>query len=300
MIAFGCAITDNETYRRCAEPGIRRAAEADSLILANSSAGSLFRNYNLILDQVRDREDLEALVLVHQDAEIVDADLPAILRRSFSDPEVAIVGCVGAVGVRNIAWWSGSVTWAGFTHRYREFGGGEVPGVTWDPESIPPYAETGEVDSLDGYVLALSPWAVRELRFDESLGLLHGYDLDICLQARAAGRKVRTEDFRVIHHHSLELISNVETWVEAHIRVAEKWDGKVPGIGTAPGDWKERARRAEAEAGAAHMLAQQHEIIGHARSVHMEREIEEIRSSTSWKLTEPLRRLGRRLRGRHA
>ena len=298
MIAFGCAITDNDTYRRCAEPGIRRAAEPDSLVLANSSAGSLFRNYNLILDQVRDHEDLEALVLVHQDAEIVDEDLPAILRRAFSDPEVAIVGCVGAVGVRNIAWWDGSVTWAGFTHRYREFGGGEVPGVTWDPDDIPPYAQIGEVDSLDGYVLALSPWAVRELRFDESLGLLHGYDLDICLQAREAGKKVVTEDFRVIHHHSLELIGHVETWIEAHIRVAEKWDGKVPGVGTAPGDWRERARRGEAEAGAAHMLAQQHEIIGHARSRHMERELEEMKSSTTWKLTEPLRRLGRALKRR--
>jgi hypothetical protein len=298
MIAFGCAITDNEIYRRCAEPGIRRAAEPDSLILANSSAGSLFRNYNLILDQVRDREDLEALVLVHQDAEIVDEDLAVILRRAFSDPDVAIVGCVGAVGVRTIAWWDGSVTWAGFTHRYREFGGGEVPGVTWDPDDIPPYAKTGEVDSLDGYVLALSPWAVRELRFDESLGLMHGYDLDICLQARAAGKKVITEDFRVIHHHSLELIGHVETWIEAHIRVAEKWDGKMPGVASAPGDWRERARRAEAEAGAAHMLAQQHEIIGHARSRHMERELEEMKSSTSWRLTEPFRRLGRALKRR--
>ena len=38
--------------------------------------------------------------------------------------------------------------------------------------------------------MVLSPWAVRELRFDESLGKLHGYDFDICMQARAAGKKV--------------------------------------------------------------------------------------------------------------
>ena len=45
--------------------------------------------------------------------------------------------------------------------------------------------------------MVLSPWAVRELRFDESLGKLHGYDFDICMQARAAGKKVVTADFRV-------------------------------------------------------------------------------------------------------
>ena len=77
----------------------------------------------------------------------------------------------------------------------------------------------------------LSPWAVRNIRFDESLGQLHGYDFDFCLQVREAGRKVVTADFKVIHHHSLELVSNPETWIEAHMRVAEKWDGRMPGVG---------------------------------------------------------------------
>ena len=36
----------------------------------------------------------------------------------------------------------------------------------------PPYARTGEVETLDGFVLVLSPWAVRNVRFDESLGAL--------------------------------------------------------------------------------------------------------------------------------
>ena len=38
---------------------------------------------------------------------------------------------------------------------------------------------------MDGFVIALSPWVVRNIRFDESLGQLHGYDLDFCLQVRA-------------------------------------------------------------------------------------------------------------------
>ena len=95
----------------------------------------------------------------------------------------------------------------------------------------------------------MSPWAIENLRFDESLGKLHGYDFDICMQARAAGKKVVTTDFRAIHHHSLTLISDPESWIEAHIRIAEKWDGRME---SAPelGDWRTRALRAEAEAAA--------------------------------------------------
>ena len=143
-----------------------------------------------------------------------------------------MVGCVGAIDVRNIAWWEGSVTWASFTHRYGEHGGGEVPSLTWLEQDRPGFARTGVVDTLDGFVLALSPWAVRNLRFDEGLGSqIHGYDLDFCLQVREAGKKVVTADLKVVHHHSLELVTDTDMWINAHIKVAEKWEGRMPGIG---------------------------------------------------------------------
>ena len=51
MIAFGCPVNSFEaTYQRFAEPGIERVREPDSLVLANSSPGSIFRAYNLLLD----------------------------------------------------------------------------------------------------------------------------------------------------------------------------------------------------------------------------------------------------------
>ena len=131
MIAFGCSITAPDIYARCAEKGIRRAAEPDSEIIANAAAGSLARSYNLIKEMVAERENLEALVLVHQDAEIADHDFCARVRPVLEDPEVGVVGCVGAIDVRSIAWWEASVTWASFAHRYREFGGGDVESVTW-------------------------------------------------------------------------------------------------------------------------------------------------------------------------
>ena len=139
------------------------------------------------------------------------------MRRALGDPEVAIVGCAGSIGVQSIAWWQGAVTWAGLTHRYAEYGGGEFPAISWRPETIPPYAQTGEVDSIDGFVMVLSPWAVRELRFDESLGKLHGYDFDICMQARAAGKKVVTADLRSSTTTRSTLIQDPESWIQAYM-----------------------------------------------------------------------------------
>jgi hypothetical protein len=284
MIVFATSITDPELYKRCAAPGIRLAAEADSEVMPHAAAGSLFRSYNLILDTIAARDDVEALVLVHQDAEIADPAFCAKLRRALSDPDVGVVGCVGAVGVRSIAWWEGSVTWASFVHRYRELGGGDLPAFAWNGAEMPAYARTGEVDTVDGFVMVLSPWTIRNVRFDESLGLIHGYDFDFCLQVRAAGRKVVTEDFKVIHHHSLDLISEPETWIAAHMRVAEKWDGRMPNVGAVAGDWKDRARRAEAEAAAARAEIVSAQLKADAR-------VKEVTDSVSWRLTEPLRRI---------
>src|SRR5829696_6616471 len=186
MIAFGTSITKPEMFRRCAEPGIRRAAERDSEVYAPAAIGSIFRSYNALLDRAAQRDDLEALVLVHQDAEIVDADLCATLRGALADPDVGVVGCAGAIGVRSIAWWEASVTLASFVNRYAEAGGGDLESFSWRWEDAPPYAQVGEVETLDGFVLALSPWAVRNVRFYETLGGFHGYDLDFCLQVREA------------------------------------------------------------------------------------------------------------------
>ena len=206
------------------------------------SVGSIFVSYNALLDRFAAREDLDALVLVHQDAEIVDADFCETIRSVLNDPDVGIVGCVGAVGVRSIAWWEASVTCASFINRYEEHGGGDLASFSWAWSEAPAYARVGEVETIDGFVLVLSPWVVRNVRFDESLGQFHGYDLDLCLQVRAAGRKVMTAGFRAIHHRQLEMVPDPEQWIDAHMKVADKWDGQM-GIGTGTGSWEERARR---------------------------------------------------------
>jgi hypothetical protein len=146
---------------------------------------------------------------------------------------------------------------------------------------------------VDGFLMVLSPWAVRNVRFDESLGPLHGYDVDFCLQVRKAGRKVVTADLRAVHNHSLELVSDADGWIDAHMRIAEKWDGEMPGIGEGPGDWKVRARRAEAEAEAARAAAVSKQLQFDARERDFARILAETTESISWRLTSPLRLLNR-------
>jgi hypothetical protein len=296
MIIYGCAVSDADTFARYAEPGLRAITDGDpeAEMTALASVGTIFRNYNLLRERAAERDDLEALVLVHQDAEIVDPDCSAKIRAALSGQDVAIVGCAGAVGVRSIAWWEGAVTWASFTHRYEEMGGGEIPGVSWQEPSTPGYASTGEVDAVDGFVLALSPWAVRELRFDESLGTRHGYDIDLCLQARAAGKKVVTADLKVVHHHSLELVADPERWVEAHIALAEKWNGTLDAASDEEADWRVRARRAEAEAAVSRLMRGAAELQRDAARAQLDR----VQRTASWKVTGPLRAASARLRRR--
>jgi hypothetical protein len=290
MIAFGSAITRPDVYDRCARPGIERVREPDSVVLDLASVGSLFASYNAILERAAALDELEALVLLHQDTEIVTPNFCAEARRALADPHVGVVGCVGAVGVRSIAYWEGSMATASFLQRWEEDGGGELEAFSWDWDDAAPYARLGEVDTLDGFLLVLSPWAVENIRFDESLGQFHGYDVDFCLQVRDAGRTVVTADFRAVHHHALEPWTHPESWIAAHVALAEKWDGRIPGFGVQPGTWRERALRAEAEAAASRAVAQTNHLETAAKARELERAVAETTTSLSWRLTAPLRR----------
>ena len=185
MIAFGICIGSEEKYERCALPGLTRTAEPDAPVAESTGNRSILTAYNEILDAFADRDDLEALVLLHEDVELRDADFNDKVRRALSDPAVAVLGAVGARAVPGLEWWQGEgVGRCDETRGTIEFGERE-----------------GLVDAVDGLLLVLSPWAVRHLRFDEeTFSGFHAYDLDLCFQARAAGREVRVVDVDLFHH----------------------------------------------------------------------------------------------------
>jgi hypothetical protein len=280
MIAFTTAVIDPEAYRRFARPGIDRAAEPDSTIQVFEAVGSSPRSANLLLDAAAGLDDLEALVIVDQRAEIVDAALCAKVRRLLGDPDVAVAGCVGATGVHGLAWWDGEVTSGPVTLRYPEHGGGELPAFGFaDPAPAP-----REVEAVAGFLLVLSPWAVRELRFDETLHLGFGYDVELCRRARAAGRKVVAADLAVTWHHSIDLVTDRSAWVEAHVALASRDAAEET-------DRKARARRAEAERDAARTLAYSNRLRVDVRVLELEAQLEAATSTRWWRLTAPLRAL---------
>ena len=289
MIAFATAISDPEAYERFAAPGIERATEPDSEVYAFAAVGSTCRSHNLLLDAAAARDDLEALVVVGQHTEIDDAGICRVVRRVLSEPDVGVAGCMGASGVRGIAWWEGEVSCGPVVHRYYKYGGGAIDGFPWAAATAPPC----EVETVDGCLLVLSPWVVRNVRFDETLAPTYGYDVDFCRQVRATGRRVVTAELAVIRHHALELIGDPELWVEAHVRFSEKWDAGD----SSEEDWIARARRAEAERDAARTVAYSNALRLDARLLPLEREHATLTGSVSWRLTAPLRRLNQRRRG---
>lgn len=292
MIAFGSSISGAEAYRRYAEPGIRQAAEPDSQVLAFAAVEPVARTYNLILEAAAELPDLEALVLVHPHTEIVEREFCAKVRRAISDPAIGAVGAAGARNVTSLAWWESPVVQGNVRHRYEEHGGGEVAAVRWAEHLVAP----GEVDALDGQLLILSAWAVRNVRFDEEFLLGYGFDLDFSLQIRQAGRKLWVEDLELIHHRPIELVNDLPVWVAAHIQLAEKWGHALRDQPADEVGWKHRARRAEARREAARAIAMSESLKLDARVLELERELERMTSTFSWRLTEPLRSLNHRRR----
>jgi hypothetical protein len=295
MIAFGCSVAEPEAYVRYAGPGIRLAVEPDSEVFTFATMDTISRSHNLLLDAAARCDDIEALVIVHPHAEIADPDLCAKVRSALSAPDVAVVGCAGASGVASIAWWEGTVSCGAVTNSYTDYGGGSFPGFSWTTTARPP----AEVEAIDDFLLILSPWAIANLRFDEQLVLGHGCEVDLCLQARAAGKKVMTADLRVIEHRSLDIIRDVELWVESHIAVARKWEATLTGDpAQADLSAKQRARRAEAERECARAVAYFKRLGYDARLQTLQRSLEAAAGTRSWKLTKPLRQVNKWRRDR--
>jgi hypothetical protein len=226
MIGFGCAINSEEKYRRFALPGVERVRDPEAPLVELRGRSCLFSAYNEILDRVEADRRIEAVALIHEDTEIRDPFFEEKVRWALADPEVAIVGTIGAVGVQGIDWW---------VHGYG-IGYSELQPI--DPAALyeTPLLEgseasgaggSGAVDAVDGYLLVLSRWAIRGLRFDEQdLGPgFHGYDADICFQARERGRKVFAVDMEVAHHrNSISPGPYREDWLRAQIAFRRKWE----------------------------------------------------------------------------
>jgi hypothetical protein len=207
VIAFATAITSTTVYAEIALPGIERAAESDSVILTRSGYDSIQQPYNEMMDEAASLPGLEALVLLHQDLELLDDSLPRRVREVFADPRVGLTGPLGGCISKPHCWLWPDVAYG-----------------TVDPQAgRGPVVGSEEVDAVDGALLVLAPWAVRGLRFGEGLSeLFHGYDVDIGLRVGVRGGKVICHDLPC--HHRREIKDDYEGQQLAGIALARMWD----------------------------------------------------------------------------
>lgn len=155
--------------------------------------------YNQILDACSGRE-LDALILLHDDLEITDPDAESKFLEVLAYDQVAVAGVCGGSARNGLAWWSADP----IGHQLTDTG------------MIDFGARRGEVESLEGSIMAFSPWALRRLRFDERFGGFHGYD-HIGVRARRQGGRVVVVDVDT-HHHTVTGFKSPESeaaWHEA-------------------------------------------------------------------------------------
>jgi Glycosyltransferase like family len=224
MIALCIPITRRDKYERYALPGVQRllGAAPDTLVVDRDTTVSYQETVNAMLDELAPRDDLDAVAVIHQDIELLDGAAAELLPRRFAaDPRLAILGVAGGHGRQGLRWWAGPVS----------------GGVVELPDDLPPMTFDGSqryVEAIDGIFIGLSPWAVRNLRFDAHLaGGFHGYDVDLCLQARARGRLVGVDDLRVVHRELGGFrFDRAQTWVGAELAIRRKWDdpSSPPGL----------------------------------------------------------------------
>jgi hypothetical protein len=214
VIAFGCATTDEQEFRAHAAPSIERVSETGSLLMRRHGYTSIHEPYNEMLAEAAEDDDLEAVVLLHQDVSIDDEHfLPKVRGMLAASSETAVLGVAGSRAPRGLAWWEGEC-----------HGRFESPALTPTGSRTTYSRGVHEVDSVDGMLLVLSSWAARELRFDGDLsGPLDGYDMDICLQARARGRRVVTGEFDVSHYTTYDRFFDRRRWVRASVALQRKW-----------------------------------------------------------------------------
>lgn len=207
MVKIGCGtcVGSWDKLRRNVIPRV-----GDRPLFALSGQTQLTVAYNTILDAYRGRE-MDAVVLLHDDLEIVDPDAEEKILKALAEPGVAIVGVCGGKGDQTLAWWESETVGRQMTDSgMLDFG-----------------PRTGDVAFVEGSLFAFSPWAIENLRFDERYPGFLGYD-DVCLTARAAGKRVVVTDVDTHHHTTVGFKSPAiaQAWDVAEAIFQKKWWGR--------------------------------------------------------------------------
>lgn len=149
-----------------------------------SGQPSLAVAYNRILSHYAAQDTRGAVVLLHDDLEITDPDFEAKVEHAMTaHPDAGLIGVCGGLSGDSLAWWNGP----SIGHQYTDAG------------LLDFGQRTGLAGVLEGSVLVFTPWALRNLRYDERYPGFHSADT-VCLDARQAGRTLVVADIDTHHH----------------------------------------------------------------------------------------------------
>lgn len=203
-VAYGVCVSSWEKFAANVAPHT-----TGRLVYAAYGQTSIAEAYEEILRTVESRPEVDALILQHDDLEIVDPDGESKLLAALAQPDVALAGVAGGGIGGGLAWWTDNPV-------------GRVP---YDGGVVDFGSRSGDVRLLDGCLLALPAETIRRLRVSRRPGF-HGYDGDISMRAGARGRRrVVVVDVDVRHHTALgfdDLASEAD-WIDADRQFRERW-----------------------------------------------------------------------------
>jgi SAM-dependent methyltransferase len=209
IIVGSCVAGDGSRYRSVALPSIEAAvSEGDLVLSAVGDERGIAAVYNQFIDVARQRDDCEALALVHDDVELIDPNFRVKVLAAVGEVGVGVAGVIGGAGLASMKWWDARHT-AG---RVFETRGLIDLGVT-----------QADLDVIDGLLMVISPIAFASITFDEvACPHFHGYDVDYCLQARQAGLRVVVRPIEVVHRTVVDVYDRTE-FDRATMVVESKW-----------------------------------------------------------------------------
>lgn len=163
-------------------------------------------NYYLVHSWVV--ETVSAVVLLHDDLEIVDPDFEQKIEAVLQEERVGLIGVAGGKGTNGLAWWNIE----------------PVGHQKTDAMDIDFGTRTGDVDILEGSLLVFSRRAMYRLRFDPRFSGFHGYD-EIGRQCNQLGLRNVVADIDTCHHNRMGFKSPAshEEWLQADQLYREKW-----------------------------------------------------------------------------
>jgi hypothetical protein len=203
-VTFGCCVGSWEKFAANVGPHTW-----DFPVVALAGQSSIARAYNQILNIIHDSPWRHCpLVLQHDDLEITDPLAVDKILEAADNPDVALIGVAGGSADKGLPWWESDPIGHQLTDSgLLDFGD-----------------RSGTVDLIEGSLMVFTPWAVTNLRFDETYLGYHGYD-EVAMQAKTAEKYAVVIDLDTHHHTTLGFRSaeSEAVWHEANTRFHQKW-----------------------------------------------------------------------------